>query len=81
MGFDLKRLKKLWNAVNEIGEANKMSPQEAAQKFYEDIEHDYDNKLGFESKVEKLRLEIADLSRDQTRLRSETLAQPLVVQC
>jgi hypothetical protein len=77
MQFGLKELKQLRSTIIEIGIANNMSSDQAIQKFYEDIEHDYDNKLGFESKLEKLRLEIADLSRDQTRLRSETLAQPL----
>src|SRR6476660_2917440 len=73
----LKQLKQLRNTIIEIGIANNMSYDQAIQKFYDDIENDYDNKLGFESKLEKLRLEVADLSRDQTRLRSETLAQPL----
>jgi hypothetical protein len=77
MQFGLKELKQLRSTIIEIGIANNMSSDQAIQKFYMDLEHDYDNKLGFESKLEKLRLEIADLSRDQTRLRSETLAQPL----
>ena len=78
MQFGLKQLKQLRSTIIEIGDANGLSPDQAAQKFFKDIEHDYDNKLGFESKVEKLRLEVSNLSQDQTRLRSETLAQPLV---
>jgi DNA repair exonuclease SbcCD ATPase subunit len=52
MGFGLKQLQFLWNTVNEIARENNMPPKEAVTKFLSDVEHQYDNKLGFESKIE-----------------------------
>ena len=54
MGFGLKELKLLWNTINEIAVANNMPLNEAQQKFFKDIEEQYDKKLGFESKVQNL---------------------------
>jgi hypothetical protein len=68
MGFGVKELKLLWNTVNEIAVANNIPLYEAQQKFFKDVEEQYDNKLGFESKVQKLQLEINKLSEQNSRL-------------
>ena len=47
MGFGLKELKLLWHTINEIAEANNISDEDAVQKFFKDVEEQYDNKLGF----------------------------------
>jgi len=41
---------------------------EAQQKFFKDVEEQYDKKLGFESKVQNLRLEINKLSEHNSKL-------------
>ncbi|MGC2570278.1 MAG: hypothetical protein WA364_02110 [Candidatus Nitrosopolaris sp.] len=43
-----------------------------------DVERQYNNKLGFESKVESLRNEVNKLNQEQATLRSELLLSPLV---
>lgn len=58
MDFGLKELKQLANMVREIAEANTISPHYAIQKFLADVEEQYDEKLGFESKLESLKAEI-----------------------
>ena len=78
MGFGIKELKLLRNTIKEIADANNISPDQAYQKFYKDIEEQYDDKLGFESQLNKLRSEIATVSNNLTFLRTATLAQPLV---
>jgi hypothetical protein len=78
MGFGLKELKLLLHVVNEIAAANNIPLHEAPQRLCKDIEEQYDNKLGFESKVEKLRVEVNWLSQEQSRLRAGLLAQPLI---
>ena len=45
MGFGLKELKQLRNTFNEIAGANNILKDQACQKFYRNIEEDYDNKL------------------------------------
>ena len=56
IGFGLHRLKQLYNIITEIAEENNISShKEALFKFFEDIEKEYDNKLGFELKVKEKR--------------------------
>jgi hypothetical protein len=78
IGFGLKELKALWYTINEVAIANNISMKEAPRKFFKDIEEQYDNKLGFESKVESLRLEVNRLSHELSGIRAGLLAQPLV---
>jgi hypothetical protein len=79
MGFGLNKLIFLWTTVREIARENNLSPEEAATKFLSDVERQYNNKLGFESKVESLRNEVNKLNQEQFYvLRSELLLSPLV---
>jgi hypothetical protein len=73
--FGVKELKLLWHTINEIAAANNMPLYEAQQKFFKDVEEQYDNKLGFESKVQNLQLEINKLSEQNIRL---SLVGPLL---
>ena len=68
MGFGVKELKLLWHTINEIAVANHIPLYEAQQKFFKDIEEQYDKKLGFESKVQNLQLEINKLSEHNSGL-------------
>jgi hypothetical protein len=61
MGFGFKEIKQLWNTILEITEANKVPYKEAVSKFLGDVDEQYDNKLGFESKVQEKKNEILNL--------------------
>ena len=37
---------------------NNISGDEASQKFFSDVRHQYDDKLGFEGKIQNLKSEI-----------------------
>jgi hypothetical protein len=78
MGFGLKELKLLWHTINEIAEANNISCEDAVQKFFKDVEEQYDDKLGFESKLDRLRSDAVYFNREIDSLRSTLLTQPLV---
>lgn len=78
IGFGLKELKALWYTINEVAVANNISMKEAPRKFFKDIEEQYDNKLGFESRVDSLRLEVNSLGHELIRIRADLLAHPLV---
>ena len=56
--FGLKELKQLWNTILEITEANAISNEEGVSKFFQDIEKNYDDKLGFEKKVKEMNEEV-----------------------
>ena len=51
---------------------------EAQQKFFKNIERQYDKKLGFESKVQNLKAEVNTLTQEKKRLHEELSAQPLI---
>ncbi|MGB7636429.1 MAG: hypothetical protein WBL88_02520 [Nitrososphaeraceae archaeon] len=78
MGFGLKELTLLWNIVNEIAEANNIPQEMARLKFITDIEEQYDKKLGFESKLEKLQTEVNNVNQALTRRRIELSTLQLV---
>ena len=58
MGLGLKELKQLWLTILEIGEANKIPNDLAILRFLKDIEDNYDNKFGFEKKVNEKKGEL-----------------------
>jgi predicted nucleic acid-binding Zn-ribbon protein len=78
MEFGLKELTLLWNIVNEIADANNIPIQEVKLKFFTDIEEQYDKKLGFENKLEKLKVEVNKLNQELTRSRIELSGLQLV---
>jgi hypothetical protein len=78
IGFGLKELKLLMHTVNEIALANSITRDHAAQKFFKDVEEHYDDKLGFESKLSKLRSDVIYINGELATLRSKLLVQPLV---
>ncbi len=60
-GFGLKELKQLNNTVMESALANDLSVKDSVKKFFIDLDNQYDNKLGFEKKVEELKSQMKDL--------------------
>lgn len=78
MGFGLKELKLLWHTISEVAGANNIPPHQSVQKFIKDIEEQYDDKLGLESKLDMLRGEVDRLSQEEGRIRAQLLILPLV---
>ena len=78
IGFGLKELKLIWSTINEIAAANNISVHRAVQKFFQDIEEQYDDKLGFESKIENSRDEFNRLNSEANRLRVALMAHPMI---
>jgi hypothetical protein len=59
MKLGFKELKQLRYTILEISKANKISPDKSVTKFLEDIEKEYDNKLGFETKIKKNKMSLS----------------------
>jgi hypothetical protein len=78
MGFGLKELKKLWNTVWEIGYSNNISSEQAYLKFFKDIEEEYDNKVGFEIKVQEKKRELYQLKNQLNTDRLAFQLQPYI---
>jgi hypothetical protein len=71
MGMGIKELKLLHNTVVEIATANNIPEDRASQRFFSDVQQQYDYKLGFEAKLQNLKSEIQ--INEQTQLRLVTL--------
>jgi len=78
MGFGLKELRLLWNMIGEISEANKINHQEAVSKFLKDIEEQYDDKLGFEKKINEKKGDIALINRELDNNRQNLFLNALI---
>jgi FtsZ-binding cell division protein ZapB len=78
MGFGLKELKFLRNTIREIAGANNIPLDTAVQKFFKDIDEQYDDKLGLESKIDKLRTEVNRLIQEEARLRMQLSILPSI---
>ena len=61
MGFGLKELKELYSNLIEISLANDIKVTEAVSKFLKDIKEQYDDKLGFESKIREMKQDMRSL--------------------
>jgi hypothetical protein len=82
MNFGYKELTQLWLTILEIAKGNNIPSEEAVAKFFKDIEEQYDNKLGFESKVIEKRKELDLLNNQvfncQTTLRLNPYIGPTI---
>jgi hypothetical protein len=76
-GFVLEKLKLLSHCIKDIAKANNIPEDQAQQKFYKDVEEQYDSILGFKSQLNGLRSQIATVSINLNFSRTALLAQPL----
>jgi hypothetical protein len=80
MGLGLKELKQLWLTIQEIAEANKIPNDLAVLIFLKDIEDNYDNKLGFESKVIEKKNEVNTVNNEKNYNKILLSLQPFLGQ-
>jgi hypothetical protein len=79
IGFGLKELKHLINTVNEIAISNGIDYHEVAKKFLKDIEEQYDNKLGFETKIKELKTELEKLESEGSQYKEYLRSKDIVL--
>ena len=60
VGLGLKQLKQLLSTIMEIANANGIPNDKAVDRFFRNIREQYDNKLGFEKKVDEKMMEIVE---------------------
>ncbi len=63
IGFSLTRLKVIRNRITEISVANSFKQEEAVERFINHVESDYDNVLGFESKIGQGKSELIEIEQ------------------
>ncbi|MGC2571112.1 MAG: hypothetical protein WA364_06330, partial [Candidatus Nitrosopolaris sp.] len=74
MGMGIKQLKLLLHTVTEIASANNISEDKATEKFFSDVQKQYDDKLGFELELQNLKSEVQKSENMQLELTNKTAA-------
>jgi len=77
-GFGIEKLKRLHETIRKIGKANQISTWAAVDKFFEDIETQYDAKLGFEAEKDRLNTEIRVLKEKRKKELENLREQPFI---
>jgi hypothetical protein len=80
IGFGLKELKLLYHTVAEISIANNIPIGDGVKKFLKDVDDNYDDLLGFASKVEELSSEKTRLTQQLNEIRVQSSQHPAVGQ-
>jgi len=75
LGVGLKELKLFHNTIKEIAAANHIPENDAYNKFYDDVERQYDTKLGFEPKIQKSKAELQNNATMMQNLNSKIAIQ------
>jgi hypothetical protein len=74
MGMGIKQLKLLLNTVAEIATANNIPQDKAIEKFFSDVQKQYDDKSGFELELQNLKSQIEKSERMQLELHDKAVA-------
>jgi hypothetical protein len=72
MGMGIKQLKLLLHTVTEMATANNISEDKATEKFFSDVQKQYDDKLGFELELQNLKSEVEKTKRMLHELTDKT---------
>lgn len=73
-GMGIKQIKLLLHTVTEIASANNISEDKATEKFFSDVQKQYDDKLGFELELQNLKSEVQKSENIQLELTNKTAA-------
>jgi hypothetical protein len=77
-GFGIKELKRLHDTIINIASSNQINYWIAIDKFFSDIETQYDAKLGFESMKDELITEIKTIKEEMEEKSENLKNQPFV---
>lgn len=78
MGFDTEKLKRLHDTIGNIAESNQIDKWDAIDKFFNDIDTQYDAKLGFEREKDMLIAKIQELKEEQKKQSESLREQPFI---
>jgi hypothetical protein len=78
MGFNIEKLRGLYDVISNIPASNQISNLTAVDKFFKDIETQYDAKLGFELEKDRLAKEIQELKEEHKKQLESLRDQPFI---
>ena len=77
-GFDLSELKQLKEVVSEIAVSNGIAFSEAGKKFLIDVKQQYNDKLGFETKINEIKTEMKKLEDEMPEYKEYLQSQVFI---
>ena len=78
MGFGSRQLKALLHKIIDIAVSNGINHWQAVNKFFEDVEMQYNTKVGFEPQIEDLKSEIHELKKEREKELQKVKVLPYV---
>ncbi len=82
-GFGIEKLRRLHETIMKIAESNQISTRAAVDKFFKNIETQYDAKLGLEVEKDRLNTEIQTLKEKRKKeleaLREQPFIGPIII--
>jgi hypothetical protein len=78
MGFGSSQLKTLLDKIIDITISNGINHSLAVNKFMNDVETQYNTKLGFELQIEELKSEIQEIGKEREKKLQRVKVQPYV---
>ena len=70
IGFGLRELKLLWKVISEVSSAHNIPEKLAGQRFFQDIQGHYEDKLNYESRLVKIQSEIEQSKKELSNLQT-----------
>jgi hypothetical protein len=77
-GFGSRQLKALLHKIIDIAVSNGINHWQAVNKFFEDVETQYNTKVGFEPQIEDLKSEIHELKKEREKELQKVKVLPYV---
>jgi hypothetical protein len=77
-GFGIEKLRRLHETIMKIAESNQISTRAAVDKFFKDIDAQYDAKLGLEAEKDRLNTEIQTLKEKRKKELESLKEQPFI---
>lgn len=70
IGFGLRELKLLWKVISEVSSVHNIPEKLAGQRFFQDIQGHYEDKLNYEGKLVKIQSEIEKSKKELSNLQT-----------
>ena len=79
MGFNIPKLRDLYNLLNEIGRENDFTIDQIIDKFFDDVKN-YEEVIGSRKEIDKLKNELKILENKTMKERENYIAYPTVIE-
>ena len=79
MGFNIPKLRDLFNLLNEIGRENDLTVDQIIDKFFDDVKN-YEEVIGSRKEIDRLKNELKNLQIKTLKEKEKYIAYPTVIE-